>query len=189
MILLLDNYDSFTFNLYQYLGELGQEVQVHRNDKITLEEIAALKPSHIVLSPGPGRPENAGIMEELILRFYKEIPILGICLGHQAMSQCLGGRVIHAPELYHGKDSIITHDGKGVYAGLEEKIQVMRYHSLLVERSSLPACLEITSETEHGLIMGVRHVKYPLEGMQFHPESILTPTGKAMLTNFLEQKS
>ncbi len=188
MILLIDNYDSFTFNLYQYLGELGQTVQVRRNDQIHLDEVKQIKPSHIVFSPGPGRPENAGMMPELILQFYKTIPLLGICLGHQAMGLVMGGQVIHAPELVHGKSSVITHDGKGVFRGLQPTLEVGRYHSLVVSESGFPSQLDVTSRTANGLIMGLRHREYPMEGIQFHPESVLTPQGKAMLANFIQGK-
>ena len=187
MILLIDNYDSFTFNLYQYLGELGEEIQVIRNDKITLEEIAEMRPDQIVLSPGPGRPHQAGILPTLISRFAGEIPILGICLGFQGIGEVFGGKIIHAPVLFHGKTSTIQHIGTGLFAGLPQEIEVGRYHSLIVEKASLPACFEITAWTEDGLVMGIRHTNFPIEGIQFHPESVLTGDGKTMLNNFLQQ--
>ncbi len=189
MILLLDNYDSFTFNLYQYLGELGEEIRVFRNDKITLEEIEEMAPQRIVLSPGPGRPDQAGIMIDLIKRFASHVPILGICLGFQGMGQAFGGNIVHAPALFHGKTSPVKHEGQGIFRHLPAVIEVGRYHSLIVERESLPDCFEITAWTadEENLIMGIRHREYPLEGIQFHPESILTPEGKSMLKNFLAE--
>lgn len=185
MILLVDNYDSFTFNLYQYLGELGEEIQVFRNDKITLDEIEELNPQLIVLSPGPGRPRQAGILLELINRFFTSIPILGICLGCQAIGEAFGGRIIYAPELFHGKTSLINHLGNGIYENLPNKLEVGRYHSLIIEKESLPECLQISAWTEDDLIMGIRHQEYPVEGIQFHPESILTPDGKKILEKFL----
>ena len=185
MILLVDNYDSFTFNLYQYLGELGEEIHVICNDKITLKEIEDLKPQQIVLSPGPGRPQQAGIMLDLVKHFHAEIPILGICLGCQAIGEAFGGRIIYAPELFHGKTSWIHHLGTGIYQNLPEKIQVGRYHSLIIERESLPGCLQVSAWTEDNLIMGIRHLEFPVEGIQFHPESVLTPDGKKLLEKFL----
>jgi len=186
MILLIDNYDSFTFNLYQYLGELGAKVVVKRNDEITLEEAEALNFSHLVLSPGPGRPVSAGNLLDFVRHFHGKKPILGICLGHQAIGDALGGKVVHAPELFHGKISQITHDGKGIFQGLPTELQVARYHSLILEEETLPKELEITSRTQEGLVMGVRHQSAPTEGMQFHPESILTPMGMKMLKNFIQ---
>jgi len=185
MILLIDNYDSFTFNLYQYLGELGEEIHVHRNDKISLDEIEELDPQIIVLSPGPGRPHQAGIILDLVKRFHTKIPILGICLGCQAIGEAFGGRIIYAPELFHGKTSWIRHARTGIYQNLPEKVEVGRYHSLIIERESLPDCLQVSAWTEDNLIMGVRHNEYPIEGIQFHPESILTPDGKKILEKFL----
>jgi anthranilate synthase/aminodeoxychorismate synthase-like glutamine amidotransferase len=187
MFLLLDNYDSFTYNLYQYLAELGAEVLVRRNDQITLEEIAALAPAGIVVSPGPCTPNEAGICNEVIRAFGQTTPILGVCLGHQCIGQVYGGRVMRAPAPMHGKLSRITHQGQGVLAGLPQPFEAVRYHSLIVERATLPAELEITAETEDGLIMGLRHRRYPVEGVQFHPESILTRPGKDLLRNFLAQ--
>ncbi len=187
MFLLLDNYDSFTYNLYQYLCELGAEVLVCRNDQIALEEIAALAPAGIVISPGPCTPNEAGICNDVIRAFGQATPILGVCLGHQCIGQVYGGRVIRAPVPMHGKLSRITHQGQGVLAGLPQPFEAVRYHSLIVERATLPAELEITAETEDGLIMGLRHRRYPVEGVQFHPESILTRPGKDLLRNFLAQ--
>jgi anthranilate synthase/aminodeoxychorismate synthase-like glutamine amidotransferase len=185
MFLLLDNYDSFTYNLYQYLCELGAEVGVRRNDQITLDEIAALAPAGIVISPGPCTPNEAGICNDVIRVFGQTTPVLGVCLGHQCIGQVYGGRVIRAPVPMHGKLSRITHQGRGVLAGLPQPFEAVRYHSLIVERATLPPELEITAETEDGLIMGLRHRRYPVEGVQFHPESILTHPGKDLLRNFL----
>jgi anthranilate synthase/aminodeoxychorismate synthase-like glutamine amidotransferase len=186
MILLLDNYDSFTYNLAQYLGQLGQELVVRRNDQITLDEIAALSPERIVISPGPGTPRQAGITVPLIQRFAGEIPILGVCLGHQAIGEAFGGRVVRAAHLMHGKTSDIHHDGKGVFRGLDNPFTATRYHSLVVERKSVPRSLTVTAETADGTIMGLRHKKFPVEGVQFHPESVLTDSGMRLLKNFLE---
>lgn len=186
MILMIDNYDSFTYNLVQYLGELGEELRVFRNDKITVEEIARLRPARIVISPGPGSPKDAGISRDLITYFARESPILGVCLGHQCIGEVFGGRVVRAGRLMHGKTSIIHHDGKGLFAGLPNPFEATRYHSLLVERESLPECLEITAETKEGEIMGLRHRDFLVEGVQFHPESILTVVGKDILRNFLK---
>ena len=187
MILLIDNYDSFTYNLYQYLGEMGQEILVKRNDQITMAEIKELNPSHIVLSPGPGRPENAGLLIEIVKEFFQTIPILGICLGHQAIGYAFGGIVSHGPTQVHGKSSPITHDGKGVFAGLEQNISVGRYHSLIVSKDTLPEVLSITSSTEDKVIMGIRHKNFPVEGIQFHPESLLSgEEGKQILANFIK---
>jgi anthranilate synthase/aminodeoxychorismate synthase-like glutamine amidotransferase len=185
MILLLDNYDSFTYNLAQYLGQMGQELEVRRNDKITLEEIEELKPERIVISPGPCTPKEAGISVPLIERFAGEIPILGVCLGHQAIGAAFGGRVIRAPKLMHGKTSLIHHDGKTIFRGLPQDFVATRYHSLIVERKSLPSSLEISAETADGIIMGLRHRKLRVEGVQFHPESVLTDAGFRLLENFL----
>ncbi|MDA8126058.1 MAG: aminodeoxychorismate/anthranilate synthase component II [Deltaproteobacteria bacterium] len=185
MILMIDNYDSFTYNLVQYLGQLGEEVLVRRNDEITLAEIEALKPEAIFLSPGPCAPEQAGITVETVRRFHKQIPIFGVCLGHQAIGHALGGRVVRADRIMHGKTSPVHHDGKTIFTGIANPFPAGRYHSLLVERESLPACLEISAETEEGEIMALRHRDYPLEGIQFHPESILTPSGKRIIRNFL----
>ncbi len=185
MILLLDNYDSFTYNLAQYLGELGCEVEVHRNDKISVEQIVKRNPERIVISPGPCTPHEAGISVELIEKLSGKFPILGVCLGHQAIGAAFGGKVIRAPKLFHGKTSEIQHDGKGVFRELANPFTATRYHSLIVERKSLPAELEITAETKDGIIMGLRHREYKVEGVQFHPESILTESGKQLLRNFL----
>jgi anthranilate synthase component 2 len=190
MLLMIDNYDSFTYNLVQYFGELGQEVRVFRNDEITLEGIAGLKPDHLVLSPGPCSPAEAGICVEAIRHFTGQLPILGVCLGHQSIGAALGGRIVRAQVQMHGKSSTITTDQKGVYTGLPRQFSVVRYHSLAIERETLPAELEITSTTDDGEIMGVRHTalagtRTPLEGVQFHPESILSEHGHAMLKNFL----
>ncbi|MBL8517439.1 MAG: aminodeoxychorismate/anthranilate synthase component II [Betaproteobacteria bacterium] len=186
MILMIDNYDSFTYNLVQYLGELGANIRVVRNDGITLDEIAELAPEKIVISPGPCTPNEAGVSVPLIGRFAGKIPILGVCLGHQAMGQAFGGRVIHAKTLMHGKTSPVTHTGAGVFAGLPTPFRATRYHSLAVERESLPDCLEITAWTDDGEIMGMRHKTLNIEGVQFHPESIETEHGHAMLKNFLK---
>jgi anthranilate synthase/aminodeoxychorismate synthase-like glutamine amidotransferase len=185
VILLLDNYDSFTYNLAQYLGELGCQVEVHRNDKIAVEDIVRRKPQKIVISPGPCTPQEAGICVELIQKLAGKIPILGVCLGHQAIGAAFGGRIIRAPKLFHGKTSDIEHDGKGIFRNLTNPFTATRYHSLIVERKSLPRELTITAETQDGIIMGMRHKRYLLEGVQFHPESVLTVPGKELLQNFL----
>lgn len=186
MILMIDNYDSFTFNLVQYLGEMGQEIKVFRNNKISLDEISALQPDHIVISPGPCTPNEAGISIPVIEKFAGHIPILGVCLGHQSIGQVFGGNVIRAENLMHGKTSQIYHDGKTVFRDIPSPFTATRYHSLIIERGSLPDCLEITAETADGEIMGVRHKEYVVEGVQFHPESILTEEGKKLLGNFLQ---
>jgi para-aminobenzoate synthetase component 2 len=189
MILVIDNYDSFTYNLVQYLGELGEEIVVRRNDEIDLEGIAKLAPNHILISPGPCTPNEAGISLALLERFKGEIPIFGVCLGHQAIGQAFGGEVIRADQLMHGKTSEMKHDGQGVFAGLPSPFTATRYHSLIVRRDTLPDCLEISAETEDGLIMGLRHKEYVVEGVQFHPESIMTNHGLMILRNFLNYKS
>ncbi|WP_059048719.1 aminodeoxychorismate/anthranilate synthase component II [Paenibacillus senegalimassiliensis] len=189
MILVIDNYDSFTYNLVQYLGELGEEVTVRRNDEIDLAGIEALRPDHILISPGPCTPSEAGISLDLIERFKGVIPIFGVCLGHQAIGQAFGGRVIRAERLMHGKTSPILHQGESVFAGLPSPFTATRYHSLIVERESLPDCLEITAETAEGEIMGLRHKTYAVEGVQFHPESIITDHGHQILRNFLSRKA
>ncbi|MGN7765817.1 aminodeoxychorismate/anthranilate synthase component II [Paenibacillus sp. 22594] len=189
MILVIDNYDSFTYNLVQYLGELGEEVKVSRNDEITIQEIEALAPDHILISPGPCTPNEAGISLELLQHFKGIIPIFGVCLGHQAIGQAFGGNVIRAERLMHGKTSPIHHNGTSVFEGLESPFIATRYHSLIVERDSLPDCLEITAETAEGEIMALRHKEYPIEGVQFHPESIITNHGHTMLRNFLKRRA
>jgi anthranilate synthase/aminodeoxychorismate synthase-like glutamine amidotransferase len=185
VILLLDNYDSFTYNLAQYLGELGCQVEVHRNDRISVEQIAQRKPERIVISPGPCTPQEAGISVELVQKLAGKIPILGVCLGHQAIGAAFGGKIIRAPKLFHGKTSEIRHDGSGVFRDLPNPFTATRYHSLIVERKSLPAELQVTAETDDDIIMGMQHRKYPLMGVQFHPESVLTDSGKQLLKNFL----
>lgn len=189
MILVIDNYDSFTYNLVQYLGELGEEVTVRRNDEIDLAGIEALQPDHILISPGPCTPNEAGITLDLIERFKGVIPIFGVCLGHQAIGQAFGGKVVRAERLMHGKTSPIYHQGESVFAGLPSPFTATRYHSLIVERASLPDCLEITAETAEGEIMGLRHKEYAVEGVQFHPESIITQHGHQILRNFLNRKA
>jgi len=185
MVLVIDNYDSFTYNLVQYLGELGAEITVKRNDEITVEEAQALKPSHILVSPGPCSPKEAGISVELIQKLSGVVPILGVCLGHQSIGYAYGGDIIRAKRLMHGKTSQISHDGKGVFAGLPNPLRATRYHSLAIRRETLPKDLIVTAESEDGEIMGVRHRHLPLEGVQFHPESILTESGHQLLRNFL----
>jgi anthranilate synthase/aminodeoxychorismate synthase-like glutamine amidotransferase len=187
MLLVIDNYDSFTYNLVQYLGELGETVEVRRNNRVTLEEIEnELRPERIVISPGPGTPDDAGISLKVIQRFSGKIPLLGVCLGHQAIGQAFGGRVVRAPELMHGKASEVRHDGKTIFSGLQDRFLAGRYHSLIVEKESLPACLEVSASTAHDIIMGLRHRQLKVEGVQFHPESILTSDGKQLLANFLK---
>ncbi len=185
MILLIDNYDSFTYNLAQYLGQLGEELVVRRNDQITLEEIVKLKPERIVISPGPGVPQDAGIIVDLLRRFAGKVPVLGVCLGHQAIGYAFGGRVVRAPAIMHGKTSQIRHDGKTIFRGVPQGFSATRYHSLVVDRKGLPRELEISARTEDGTIMGLRHRKLPIEGVQFHPESVLTDVGMQLLRNFL----
>ncbi len=187
MLVLIDNYDSFTFNLYQYLAELGVEPQVVRNDAMTAEAIAAMAPERIVISPGPGAPRQAGISIEVVRRFAGVVPILGVCLGHQCIGEAFGAIVEGAGEIVHGKLSQVHHDGKGVYRGLPNPFPATRYHSLAVRRDSMPACLEVTAWTDSGVVMGIRHRELAVEGVQFHPESIMTPTGKTLLKNFLER--
>ena len=189
MILLIDNYDSFTYNLYQYISELGARVEVRRNDRISLEEIETLGPERIVISPGPKTPTEAGVSLDAILRFGATIPTLGICLGHQCIGQAFGARVVRAPELMHGKTSAVTHSGAGILKGMPNPFQAGRYHSLVVDRASIPAELAITAESPDGLVMGLRHRRYPIHGVQFHPESVLTPQGKQLLRNFLEMEN
>lgn len=186
MILVIDNYDSFTYNLVQYLGELGADLQTYRNDKITIDQIKKLKPERIVISPGPGYPKNAGISISVIKEFAGNIPILGVCLGHQAIGEAFGAKIIPAKRFMHGKTSEVHHDGRTIFNGLSNPFTATRYHSLLIERSSLPNCFEISAWTDQEEIMGVRHKKYKIEGVQFHPESILTAEGKKLLGNFLK---
>ncbi|MWJ27742.1 anthranilate/aminodeoxychorismate synthase component II [Halomonas sp. ZH2S] len=193
-VLMIDNYDSFTFNIVQYLGELGAEVLTYRNDEITVEEIEAIAPSHLVISPGPCTPNEAGISMAAIKHFAGKLPILGVCLGHQAIGQVYGGEVVRAPQVMHGKTSAVEHDGTGVFAGLDNPLEVTRYHSLVVARESLPGCLEVTAWTSKedvtpDLIMGLRHRELDIEGVQFHPESILTHQGHELLANFLKRGS
>ena len=187
MILMIDNYDSFTYNLVQYLREMAAEVQVFRNDAITVAEIEKLDPAAIVISPGPGRPEDAGVSCDAIRAFAGQIPILGVCLGHQAIGHVFGASIVRAPVLMHGKTSEIRHDGEGIYAGLGNPFVATRYHSLVVERSTVPACLAVTAETSDGVVMGLRHRERPVVGVQFHPESILTLEGERLLANFVEK--
>ena len=187
MLLVIDNYDSFTYNLVQYLGELGAVTEVRRNDEVTLDEIETrLKPERILISPGPGTPDDAGISLEILEKFAGRIPILGVCLGHQAIGQAFGGKVVRAPVPVHGKPVAVKHDGKTIFKNLEADFQAGRYHSLIVERATLPDCLEISAESPDGLIMAMRHKTHQIEGVQFHPESILTTAGKKLLQNFLE---
>ncbi len=186
MLLVIDNYDSFTYNLVQYLGELGADLQVYRNDKITIDEIKKLNPEKILISPGPGYPKDAGISIDVIKEFAGKVPILGVCLGHQAIGEAFGGKIVQATRFMHGKTSQIHHDGKTIYDGLSNPFTATRYHSLLIERSSLPECLEISAWTDKDEIMGVRHREFKVEGIQFHPESILTTEGKKLLGNFLK---
>jgi anthranilate synthase/aminodeoxychorismate synthase-like glutamine amidotransferase len=185
MLLVIDNYDSFTYNLVQYLGELGQEVRVVRNDGIAAADVAGLAPSHIVVSPGPCTPNEAGISLDVIKMYAGKIPILGVCLGHQSIGQAFGGRIVRAARVMHGKTSPIHHDGKGVFAGLPNPFEATRYHSLLIERASVPDCLDVTARTAEDEIMAVRHKTLPVEGVQFHPESFLTTAGKDLLANFI----
>ena len=187
MLLMIDNYDSFTYNIVQYFGELGEDVRVYRNDEITIEQIEALNPDRICISPGPKAPAQAGISIEVLKHFAGKKPILGVCLGHQAIGEAFGGKVIRAKEVMHGKTSVIAHTGVGVFKNIPSPFTVIRYHSLAIERASLPACLEVTSWTDDGEIMGVRHREYDIEGVQFHPESILSEHGHALLKNFLER--
>jgi anthranilate synthase/aminodeoxychorismate synthase-like glutamine amidotransferase len=187
VLLVIDNYDSFTYNLVQYLGELGQTVEVRRNNRVTLDEIEnSLQPERIVISPGPGTPNDAGITLDVIERFSGKIPLLGVCLGHQAIGQAFGGKVARAPELMHGKASEVSHDGKTIFTGINDRFLAGRYHSLIVERESLPSCLEISASTADDIIMGLRHRELKVEGVQFHPESILTSDGIQLLANFLK---
>lgn len=185
MLAMIDNYDSFTYNLVQYLGELGQVIKVYRNDQVMVDELERLEPERIVVSPGPCSPLEAGISNEVIRRFGGRVPLLGVCLGHQCIGHVFGGEIVRAPRLMHGKTSMIHHDGKTIYQGLPNPFQATRYHSLIIRRETLPTCLEVTAETDQGEIMGVRHKEHVIEGVQFHPESILTESGKDLLRNFL----
>ncbi len=182
---MIDNYDSFTFNLVQYLKQMGEDVRVYRNDEISLDEIEAMKPAAIFLSPGPCSPREAGITVDVIRAFYRKIPLMGVCLGHQSIGYAFGAEVVRADRLMHGKTSQVDHDGKTIFKGLPKPFTAGRYHSLIIKRDSLPDCFEVTAETEDGEIMGIRHRNFPVEGIQFHPESILTPNGKRILRNFL----
>ena len=186
MLLMIDNYDSFTYNLVQYFGELGEDVVVHRNDEITLDEISALAPERIVISPGPCTPNEAGVSVPLIEKFAGQIPILGVCLGHQSIGQAFGGKIVRAKTVMHGKNSTISHDNEGLFRDLPSPLSATRYHSLVIERNSLPDCLDVTAQSEDGEIMGVRHKSLKVEGVQFHPEALLTEHGHAMLRNFLQ---
>ncbi len=185
MILMIDNYDSFTYNLVQYLRQIGEDVEVQRNDALGVDQIAAMAPQAIVISPGPGRPEDAGVSLEVIKHFAGKLPILGVCLGHQSIAQAFGGKIVGAQRLMHGKTSPVEGDGQGIFKGVKKPFQAMRYHSLVVERASLPDCLTITAESDDGEIMGLRHKTHPTEGIQFHPESIMTTLGKRLLRNFV----
>ena len=187
MVFVLDNYDSFTYNLVQYLGELGAAIRVRRNDQVTVEEVAALQPTHIVISPGPGRPEDAGITEDVIRRFSESVPVLGVCLGHQAIGSVFGGRIVRAPVPVHGKTAVIEHDGRGIFGGLTGPFAAARYHSLVVAEDDLPADLEVSARTrDDAIIMGLRHRSRPVHGVQFHPESVMTGEGRRMLRTFLD---
>jgi anthranilate synthase/aminodeoxychorismate synthase-like glutamine amidotransferase len=186
MLLVIDNYDSFTYNLVQYLGELGERIEVRRNDEIEIDEVAQMRPDRIVISPGPGTPDDAGISMEVVERFGGTTPILGVCLGHQSIGQVFGGRVVRAPRLFHGKSSRVQHDGKTIFAGLDQDFTAGRYHSLIVDQTDLPDCLEVSARTPDGIIMGLRHRSMKIEGVQFHPESILTTEGKRLLANFVK---
>ena len=186
MLLIIDNYDSFTYNLVQYFGELGADLQIHRNDALTLDEIKDLRPSHLCISPGPGTPDDAGVSCDIIQELSGQIPILGVCLGHQSIGQVFGGRVIRAPRLMHGKTSLVYNNGEGLFSGLDNPVEATRYHSLIVEKESLPSCLEITAWTDQDEIMGLKHKDHPTHGVQFHPESILTKQGKDLVSNFLK---
>ena len=186
MILMIDNYDSFTFNIVQYLGQMGEDVQVYRNDKITLDSIRRLKPQAIFLSPGPGSPREAGITVDVIREFYADVPLMGICLGHQSIGFAFGGEIVRASRIMHGKISPVEHDGKTIFSGLPNPFTAGRYHSLVVRQETLPSCLEVSARTAEGEIMGLRHKDYLVEGIQFHPESVLTPQGKRILRNFLK---
>jgi len=186
MLLVIDNYDSFTYNLVQYLGELGEQIQVRRNNEVSIDEMEKMSPDRIVISPGPGTPDGAGVSLQVIEEFGGKVPILGVCLGHQAIGQAFGGRVVRAAHLFHGKSSAVKHDGKTIFEGIEQNFTAGRYHSLVVESQSVPDCLEVSATTPNGTIMGLRHRKMKIEGVQFHPESIMTTEGKKLLANFLK---
>jgi len=186
MLLVIDNYDSFTYNLVQYLGELGEQIQVRRNNEVSIDEMEKMSPDRIVISPGPGIPDGAGVSLQVIEEFGGKVPILGVCLGHQAIGQAFGGRVVRAAHLFHGKSSAVKHDGKTIFEGIEQNFTAGRYHSLVVESQSVPDCLEVSATTPNGTIMGLRHRKMKIEGVQFHPESIMTTEGKKLLANFLK---
>ena len=186
-VLVIDNYDSFVYNLVQYLGELGAEPLVHRHDELSVPELEALEPDAVLISPGPGTPDDAGVSNEVITTFAGRVPVLGVCLGHQCLGQVYGGEVVRAPQVMHGKTSLIRHTGTGVFAGLPQPLEATRYHSLVVDRASVPDCLEVTAETDDGVVMGLRHRELAVEGVQFHPESILTVGGHDLLRNFLAQ--
>jgi len=186
-VLVIDNYDSFVYNLVQYLGELGADPVVHRNDELGVDELVALSPDAVLISPGPGTPDDAGVSNEVITTFAGRVPVLGVCLGHQCIGQVYGGHVVRAPQVMHGKTSLIRHHDSGVFAGLPQPLEATRYHSLVVDRASVPACLDITAETDDGIVMGLRHRELDVEGVQFHPESILTTGGHDLLRNFLQQ--
>ena len=188
MLLLIDNYDSFTYNLFQYLSELGEEITVVRNDRMSLDEMEELSPECIVISPGPGTPEQAGISNDVIRRFGSRLPVLGVCLGHQCIGYAYGAKVGHAGEIKHGKSSLIYHDGKGVFSGLPNPFPAIRYHSLAVMPDNIPGCLEVSARTDNNIIMGIRHRQFPVEGVQFHPESIMTEVGKDLLRNFIKRE-
>ena len=183
---MIDNYDSFTFNLVQYLGILGENIKVRRNDKVTVGNIEKISPEKIVISPGPGRPEDAGISKDIIKYFYNKIPILGVCLGHQCIGEVFGAEIVNSGIVYHGKTSLIYHDSKTIFKNLVNPLDAARYHSLIIKKDTIPSCFEISAQTGDGIIMGIRHNKYPLEGVQFHPESFLTPSGLSLLKNFIE---
>src|SRR5438128_354241 len=188
-VLVVDNYDSFVYNLVQYLGELGAEPIVHRNDEVTVDDVAALVPDAILISPGPGRPEDAGVSNEVVERFGPTTPLLGVCLGHQCIGHVFGGEVVRAPTIMHGKTSLVRHDGEGALAGLPDPFEATRYHSLVVDPATVPADLEVTATTDDGVVMGLRHRRFPIEGVQFHPESILTAGGKQLMANFVARAS
>jgi len=184
-ILMIDNYDSFTFNLVQYLGILGEKIKVRRNDRVSVKDIEKFSPERIVISPGPGKPEDAGISKDIIRYFYDKIPILGVCLGHQCIAEVFGAEIVNSGIVFHGKTSLIYHDGKSIFKNIINPFNAARYHSLVIKNNTMPSCLEISAHTNDGIIMGIRHTKYPVEGVQFHPESFLTPSGLSILKNFI----